>query len=108
MAEEHTHILPKDPDLRKNIPLHTCLFRYFPKALAAIAYHSKMSNEQHNPGTEPHWDRTKSADELDAMLRHSMDQEALPMAWRGLANLEKEIEKHPDLETFLKTLTYDT
>jgi hypothetical protein len=48
-----------------------------------------------------HWDRSKSGDELDALMRHIIDAGTLDddglrhsakVAWRGLANLQKEIE----------------
>ena len=60
-----------------------------------------MGNEQHNPGSELHWDRGKSTDELDALSRHLIDAGTLDsdglrhsakVAWRALANLQKEIE----------------
>jgi hypothetical protein len=97
-------LMPQDPALRKQIPLYRCCLKYFPQALAALAWHGYVSNEQHNPGTEPHWDRSKSGDELDAALRHMIDGEALPLAWRALANLEKEIEAHGSLEEYLNTI----
>ena len=75
---------------------------YFPNAVAAVAECSFIANEQHNPGTKMHWDRSKSGDELDSMLRHAMDaggmdsdgiRHSTKVAWRALANLEKEIER---------------
>ena len=59
------------------------------------------SNDQHNPGIPLHWDRSKSGDELDALTRHLMDagsmdsdgtRHSAKVAWRALANLQKEIE----------------
>ena len=40
-----------------------------------------------------HWDREKSGDELDAMMRHIIDKDWAQVAWRALANLEKHLEK---------------
>lgn len=89
------------PDDRKKFPLGTGVMDYFPDALMAVAFCSWVGNEQHNPGTELHWDRSKSQDESDAMVRHfsergTMDNDAVPhsakVAWRALANLQKEIE----------------
>ena len=91
MAQSIT--LSTDPKERKQVALYRCLFQYFPDALCAVAKHSFISNEQHNPGTEPHWDRSKSADELDAMLRHVIEEEWVAVAWRALANLQKHIER---------------
>lgn len=86
---------------RKEVPIYGGFLKYFPKAVQEIARLSYMANEQHNPGTPMHWDRSKSGDELDAMLRHSMgagtidddrQRHSTKVAWRALANLEKELE----------------
>jgi hypothetical protein len=87
---------------RKNTPVFSGCLRYFPRALAAVAALSQIGNEQHNPGTPLHWDRSKSGDELDALTRHlfevgSRDRDGVlhdtKVAWRALANLEKVLEK---------------
>lgn len=74
---------------------------YFPDACAEVAHTSFVGNEQHNPGTPLHWDRSKSQDELDALTRHlvqagTLDSDGIrhsaKVAWRALANLQKEIE----------------
>jgi hypothetical protein len=83
------------------MPVATGVLDYFPDALLAVAKVSFIGNQQHNPGTPLHWDRTKSTDEADAMLRHFMqrgtlDEDGVPhsakMAWRALALLQKEME----------------
>jgi len=93
--------LPTDAKARKAVPLYSGLIRYFPQALAAVAELSAIGNEQHNPGQPLHWDRTKSRDELDALSRHlweagTVDTDGVlhsaKVAWRALANLEKELE----------------
>lgn len=75
---------------------------YFPKAIAEVARLSFIANEQHNPGTKMHWDRSKSGDELDALTRHLMEagtidtdgqRHTCKVAWRALAALEKELEQ---------------
>jgi len=87
---------------RKDTPIFSGVIRYFPLALAEVARCSKAGNDQHNPGSELHWDRAKSGDELDALARHLMDAgkvdddgvlHSAKVAWRALANLEKELEK---------------
>ena len=85
-------ILPEDPKERKGVPLYSGVVKYFPRALAAVAVLSKKGNDQHNPGKPLHWDRSKSGDELDALMRHIVDEEWEAVAWRALAHCEKEIE----------------
>jgi hypothetical protein len=90
-----------DAQERKDTPIFSGVIRYFPLALAEVARCSKAGNDQHNPGSELHWDRSKSGDELDALTRHLMDagkldadgiRHSAKVAWRALANLEKELE----------------
>jgi hypothetical protein len=50
-----------------------------------------MGNDQHHPGTPLHWDKSKSADEMDALIRHALSGEHETVAWRAMANLEREI-----------------
>jgi hypothetical protein len=90
------------PNERKNYPLTTGLLDYFPDALMAVAECSRVGNEQHNPGEPLAWDRSKSTDEADALLRHLIDRGHLDgdgirhsakVAWRALALLQKELEE---------------
>lgn len=87
---------------RKETPIFSGVLMYFPKAIAEVARLSFVANEQHNPGTKMHWDRSKSGDELDALTRHLMEagtfdtdgmRHSAKVAWRALANLEKELEQ---------------
>jgi len=100
-------MLPGDATERKQRPVATGVLDYFPDALAEIAHCSFVGNEQHNPGTPLHWDRAKSRDEADAMIRHFLERgtvdsdgvrHSAKMAWRALALLQKEIEAARDLE----------
>lgn len=93
--------LPKDARARKERPIATGVLDYFPDAIAEVAHLSYIGNEQHNPGTTMHWDRAKSGDESDALIRHFMERGTLDhdgirhsakVAWRALAMLQKEIE----------------
>lgn len=86
---------------RKAIPLCTGVLDYFPDALAEVAKASKAGSDQHHPGEGLHWDRDKSADHADAMLRHLVDRGKVDSdgvrhlgkaAWRCLALLQLEIE----------------
>lgn len=100
--------LPTDPKARKGIPLYSGLLNYFPLACAAVAQCSFAGNEQHHPGTPLHWDKSKSTDHADCLLRHLTDHRlgvpvdptagyAIPhlakVAWRALALLETALEK---------------
>ncbi len=89
------------PKERKQIPIATGVIDYFPDAIAAVAQCSFAGNEQHNPGTPLHWDRSKSGDDSDALMRHFLDRGTIDkdgirhsakVAWRALALLQKEIE----------------
>jgi len=92
------------PQERKATPIYNGVLMYFPDAIRAVAQCSLIANEQHNPGTKMHWDRSKSGDELDALVRHLMDagtidtdgiRHSTKVAWRALANLQKELEGEP-------------
>jgi len=87
---------------RKKIPVFSGVLKYFPDAIVEISKCSLKGNEQHNEGTPLHWDRSKSGDELDALTRHllqagTVDDDgvlhSVKVAWRSLANLQKELEK---------------
>lgn len=86
---------------RKERPVFSGVLRYFPLALLEVARCSHQGNEQHNPGQPLHWDRTKSTDEADALVRHLLDagsvdsdgiRHTAKVAWRALALLQKELE----------------
>lgn len=95
-------MLPVDPKERKAVPIYSGFVKYFPRAMAAVAELSRIGNDQHNPGKPLHWDRSKSGDELDAAMRHLLEagttdtdgvRHSTKLAWRAMANLEKELEK---------------
>jgi hypothetical protein len=88
-------------DDRKQRPVFSGVLQYFPDAIREVARCSWVGNEQHNPGKHLHWDRSKSTDEADALVRHLMEAGTLDtdgirhsakVAWRALALLQKEIE----------------
>ena len=86
--------LPSDALARKNIPVYSGFFKYFPRAIAEVARISLVGGIQHGQTRETlHWDRPKSGDELDALLRHLMDGDYGQVAWRALAHLEKHLER---------------
>ena len=90
-----------DPQARKDIPVATGFVDYFPDAIAEVAHLSKVANEQHNPNSPLRWDRSKSGDESDALMRHFLERGTIDtdgmrhsakVAWRALALLQKELE----------------
>jgi len=85
-------IFPTDSAGRKTYPIFSGLVQYFPSALAEVARHSYIGNEKHNPGAPLHWDRAKSQDEADALLRHLIEGDYVGVAWRALALLQKHLE----------------
>lgn len=87
---------------RKGIPVFSGVLNYFPDAIRAVAICSRIGNDQHNPDKPLFWDRSKSGDELDALTRHLIEagtvdtdgiRHSAKVAWRALANLQKELEK---------------
>lgn len=89
--------LPTDSAIRKDTPLYSGVFKYFPLALAAVARVSKAGNDKHNPGQPIHWSRGKSDDHLDSASRHMTECGTFDtdgelhdahLAWRALANLQ--------------------
>ena len=94
MKEENDKILPTSARERKAIPVYTGFINYFPDAIAAVAKISLKGGIQHGQTPETlFWDRSKSGDELDAMMRHLIDKDWEQVAWRAMANLQKQIEK---------------
>jgi hypothetical protein len=94
--------LPREPRARKDTPIARGFFDYFPDAIVAVAQLSHIGNKQHNPGAPLFWDRSKSTDEADALMRHFLERgtvdvdgvrHSTKVAWRALALLQKEIEK---------------
>ena len=94
--------LPDEAAARKTFPIASGFMDYFPDAIVAVSNISYRGNEQHNPGKKLHWNRGKSGDESDTMLRHFLQRGTLDTdgvrhsakcAWRALALLQKEIEE---------------
>ena len=95
----------KEPNPRKNYPMYRGLLSVFPKSLSYVSYVSNKGNDQHHPNTPIHWDRNKSNDHLDALVRHLTDHSVNPIdddellhlgkvAWRALAMLEIYLEEN--------------
>lgn len=94
--------LPDDDKLRQEMPLADGLLDYFPNALAEIARHSKLAGDKHHPGEPLHWERGKSTDHRNKIVRHLIDsgkfdgqgnRHSTGLAWRALALLQEELER---------------
>jgi hypothetical protein len=86
---------------RKALPIASGFLDYFPDAMLAVAEVSRVGNEQHHPGEPLHWDKSKSSDEADALLRHLLDRgttdtdglrHTAKVAWRAMALLQRELD----------------
>ena len=93
--------LPEDDELRSQYPMADGLLDYFPNALAEIARHSKLAGDKHHPGDPLHWERGKSTDHRNKIMRHLIDsgkkdkdgnRHSTGLAWRALALLQEELE----------------
>jgi hypothetical protein len=91
---------------RKALPLASGVLDYFGDALLVVAEVSRVGNEQHHPGEPLHWDKSKSTDEADALLRHLLDRGTLDtdglrhsgkVAWRALAMLQRELDAEAEV-----------
>ena len=87
---------------RKKHPVYTGVIKYFPDALMELSKVSLAGNKQHHSDKPLHWDKSKSPDHLDALMRHLLEADDLDddgilhlakVAWRALAALQEELEK---------------
>ena len=101
LRRNQASILPTEAAARKNIPLSSGVFDYFPAALVEIAKVSYAGNQQHNAGMPLHWSRGKSSDHTDTVQRHLLERGLIDVdglrhtakaAWRILAILQLEME----------------
>jgi len=81
--DELTAALPTVAAERKTYPVYSGFIKYFPHAVAAVSHLSYKGNQQHHPDKPLHWDKNKSGDELDAMMRHLIDEDWVHVAWRS-------------------------
>lgn len=87
-------VLPEDAQARKDIPVYSGFITYFPDAIVAVSKLSLAGGLQHGQTRETlHWDRTKSTDHTDALMRHLIEEDWTAVAWRALAQLQKSIEE---------------
>tara|TARA_R110002012_G_scaffold1863_8_gene8985 strand:+ start:1978 stop:2388 length:411 start_codon:yes stop_codon:yes gene_type:complete len=100
-TERNKPFKAQEAEDRKKTPVFSGVLDYFPDAIKEVSRVSLAGNDQHHPGKPLHWDRNKSTDELDALARHLIDagtydtdgiRHSAKVAWRALANLQKELE----------------
>lgn len=89
---------------RKDMPVYSGVITYFPNALKEVSKVSLAGAKQHGQTRDTmHWDKTKSTDNTDALMRHLIDHSINPVdddnmlhlakvAWRALASLERYLE----------------
>lgn len=111
-AVQRATIIPSEAGARKGFPVATGVLDYFPDAIAILAQVSAAGGRQHNPGKPLFWDRSKSADEADTLMRHflqrgTQDTDGIPhtakVAWRALAMLQKEYESERNANASIRT-----
>src|SRR3546814_17345886 len=80
-------------------PMADGLLDYFPNALAEVSRLSHAATKQHHPDKPMHWDRSKSTDHRNKIMRHLVDDGKMDdkgmrhssmVAWRALALLQEE------------------
>ena len=93
----------EEKNVRKGMPVYSGVLNYFPDALKEVAKCSLAGQKQHNQGDKLYWDKNKSFDNEDALVRHLIDHSKNPVdedgvlhlakvAWRALASLQIYLE----------------
>lgn len=96
--------LPEGLEDRNSYPMAEGLLDYFPNALAEVSRLSHQATLQHHPDAGMHWDRTKSLDHRNKIMRHLVDTHTVDdkgidhwamVCWRALAGYQEYLEaKH--------------
>ena len=95
-------IFPEDQESRNAMPLFDGFMAYFPNAMAEVARLSHDATKQHHPDQPMHWDRSKSTDHKNKIVRHVVDagkfddkghRHSTMVAWRAMALLQEELER---------------
>lgn len=94
--------LPEDDAIRALYPMADGCLDYFPNALAEVSRISYEGSAKHNPGQPMYWNRAKSHDHRNKVIRHTVEtkddseasiEHAAQAAWRALAQLQVMIER---------------
>ena len=102
-SKQEEEVKDKEKDGRKGMPVYSGVLTYFPDALKEVAKCSLAGQKQHNQGDKLYWDKNKSFDNEDALVRHLIDHSKNPVdedgvlhlakvAWRALASLQIYLE----------------
>ena len=90
---------PNNDKERKQIRIYDGFIKYFPDAIIEVTKISCKGNEQHHAGTPLHWDKSKSKEELNSMMRHLLEaiesdslEDWSAVAWRAMANLQRKCD----------------
>ena len=95
-------IFPEDQESRNAMPLFDGFMAYFPNAMAEVSRLSHDATKQHHPDQPMHWDRSKSTDHKNKIVRHLVDagkfddkghRHSTMVAWRAMALLQEELER---------------
>ncbi len=93
-------ILPTDDEERKQIRIYDGFIKYFPNAIVEVTKVSCEGSDQHHADKPVHWDREKSKEELNSLMRHLLEaaetddvKDWARVAWRAMANLQKRAEQ---------------
>ncbi len=91
--------LPTNDTERKAIKIWDGFFRYFPDAIIEVTKTSCRGNDQHHKNDPLWWDKSKSKEELNSMMRHLLDanesdsiEDWARVAWRAMANLQRKCD----------------
>ncbi len=101
------HVVSDEAKRRKQRPITTGVLDYFPDAITEVAYCSYVGNSQHHPDEPLHWDKSKSTDEADSLVRHLLARgttdtdgvrHSAKVVWRALALLQRELDSEKEDE----------
>ena len=89
MASAHRRI-GSNSEQRKRVPIYTGFIKYFPDAIIEVTKQSTRGMLQHDT---PTWNKDISKDELDALMRHMIEEDWAAVAWRAMANLQRQCDE---------------
>ena len=89
MASAHRRI-GSNSEQRKRVPIYTGFIKYFPDAIIEVTKQSTRGMLQHDT---PTWNKDVSTDELDALMRHMIEEDWAAVAWRAMANLQRQCDE---------------